>query len=57
MAQSGGYLLAAAGPPLFGLLHDRTSGWIWPLALVLAATVLQALVGVLVGRDRFALGE
>ncbi|GAA3690985.1 CynX/NimT family MFS transporter [Arthrobacter ginkgonis] len=57
MAQSGGYLLAAAGPPLFGLLHERTSAWIWPLALVLAATLLQALVGVLVGRNRFALGE
>ena len=57
MAQSGGYLLAAAGPPLFGLLHDRTAGWFWPLALVLAVAALQAAVGVLVGRDRFALPE
>ncbi|GER22270.1 cyanate transporter [Zafaria cholistanensis] len=55
MAQTGGYLLAAAGPPLFGLLHDQSAGWIWPLALVLAASVLQALVGVPVGRDRYAL--
>ncbi len=42
MAQSVGYLLAAAGPAAFGALHDVTGGWRIPLAslgLVLVAKV------------------
>ena len=34
MAQSFGYLLAASGPVLFGLLHDSTGGWIVPLLIL-----------------------
>jgi CP family cyanate transporter-like MFS transporter len=37
MAQSGGYLVAAAGPLTFGLLHSVTGGWtgsIWLLVLL-----------------------
>lgn len=43
MAQSAGYLVAAVGPALFGLLHDLSQGWNVPLgflALVLAAKVV-----------------
>ncbi|UOR01946.1 MFS transporter [Leucobacter allii] len=53
MAQSIGYLIAAPGPALFGLAHEASGAWIWPLALLLAASLGQALVGLAVGRERF----
>ncbi|WP_405116770.1 MFS transporter [Paenibacillus sp. FSL K6-1217] len=53
MAQSAGYLLAAAGPALFGLLHDASGGWNAPLALLAAACVLLLLAGMGAGRDRY----
>ncbi len=34
--QSTGYLIAAAGPFLVGVVHDATGGWTWPLVLLLA---------------------
>lgn len=52
MAQSIGYLLAALGPTLFGLLHDLTQGWQLPLAILLGLTLLQMLFGILAGRNR-----
>lgn len=52
MAQSVGYLLAALGPTLFGLLHDLTRGWQLPLGILLGLTLLQMLFGVLAGRNR-----
>lgn len=54
MAQSIGYLFAAAGPPLFGALHGWTGAWFWPLSVVMAASVLQVVTGCFVGRERFA---
>jgi CP family cyanate transporter-like MFS transporter len=42
MAQSVGYLLAASGPPLVGLLRDLSKGWDVPLALCLALTLVIA---------------
>ncbi|QSF46753.1 CynX/NimT family MFS transporter [Paenibacillus tianjinensis] len=53
MAQSVGYLLAAAGPALFGLLHDATHSWNAPLALLAAASLLLFVVGMGAGRDRY----
>lgn len=53
MAQSLGYLLAAAGPPLFGVLHGMTGGWKAPLAIILAASLAQVVAGAYVGRERF----
>lgn len=50
MAQAFGYLLASSGPFLFGLLHDRTGGWIAPLVVLLALGVVQMVAGVLAGR-------
>ncbi|PVD39873.1 MFS transporter [Serratia liquefaciens] len=52
MAQSVGYLLAALGPTLFGLLHDLTQGWRLPLMVLLCLTLLQMLFGMLAGRNR-----
>lgn len=49
MAQSIGYLLAAAGPVLFGLLHTLSSGWHVPLLLMCAAAIAQTVVAVVAG--------
>ncbi|MBW4084983.1 MFS transporter [Paenibacillus sp. S150] len=53
MAQSIGYLLAAMGPALFGLLHDMTRSWSLPLALLAAASVLLLVAGMGAGSSRF----
>lgn len=45
MAQSVGYLLAAVGPFLFGLLHDQTNSWQLSLYLLIFMTVILLLVG------------
>lgn len=39
MAQSFGYALAAAGPPLFGALHDCTGNWEVPFILLFVASL------------------
>jgi len=51
MAQSVGYLLAAAGPSLFGVLRDATQAWKVPLALLLAITVCLLIAGLGAARD------
>jgi MFS transporter, CP family, cyanate transporter len=52
MAQTVGYVLAAAGPFAVGALHDVTGGWTVPLLLLLALLAIQGTAGVLAGRDR-----
>ncbi|BDH46227.1 MFS transporter [Salmonella enterica subsp. enterica serovar Choleraesuis] len=52
MAQSVGYLLAAFGPPLMGMLHDVTGHWAAPLAAVALLAILMAVAGACAGRDR-----
>lgn len=52
MAQTWGYLVAAAGPLLLGAVHEATSGWGWPIGLLLAVCAVLALLGVGAGRDR-----
>ena len=54
MAQSMGYLLATAGPPLFGVLHDGSGGWVVPLLALAVVVVLQLIAGVVAGRTRSA---
>lgn len=53
MTQGLGYLLAAAGPLVFGMLHGLTGSWDASLMLLLTALVLQVAVGLVVGRPRF----
>ena len=53
MAQSVGYLVAAAGPILFGALLDLTEAWTLPFLVVVLTLVALAVVGSVVGRDRF----
>lgn len=50
MAQSVGYLVAAAGPVAAGYLAERTGSWHPTLWLVVAVAALQVLVGIAAGR-------
>ncbi|MER7080402.1 MFS transporter, CP family, cyanate transporter [Saccharopolyspora kobensis] len=50
MAQSVGYLLAAVGPVLFGLLRSTGSGWQAPLALMCVTAAAQTAAAVVAGR-------
>ncbi|WP_380281616.1 CynX/NimT family MFS transporter [Kitasatospora purpeofusca] len=50
MAQSVGYLLAAVGPVVFGLLHSLGSGWRAPLLLMVVAAAAQTVVALVAGR-------
>ncbi|HEV2778344.1 MAG TPA: MFS transporter [Actinophytocola sp.] len=52
MGQSLGYLLAALGPLLFGVLHDATGGWSAPLVILAALIGVQAVVALGAGRAR-----
>lgn len=52
MAQSVGYLLAAAGPVAVGALHDVSGSWTPALVVLVVADVLLVAVGWRVGRDR-----
>jgi len=52
MAQAIGYLLAASGPILFGLIHDWMGNWTVPLLLILAISVVYGLLGLAAGADR-----
>jgi len=40
-----GYLLAAAGPILFGFVHDLTHNWTIPLLILVAAAILLFIFG------------
>lgn len=51
MAQSVGYGIAAAGPVIFGALHDWTHGWTAPLWMLAICGVVQAVVGWNAGRN------
>lgn len=51
MAQSIGYLIAAAGPVVIGTLHDATGGWRVPLAVLAGLAAVHTGVGLRAGRD------
>ncbi|MFC6236059.1 MFS transporter, partial [Leucobacter soli] len=59
MAQSVGYLIAAAGPIVFGWLLGLGGGssgaWIAPFALVWLVTAVQIVFGLAVRKPRFVL--
>ncbi len=40
--QCGGYLMAAAGPFLFGTLHELTGSWTLPLVVITLLAIVQA---------------
>ncbi|RNF86067.1 MFS transporter [Montanilutibacter psychrotolerans] len=47
-----GYVLSCAGPLLFGLLHDRFGGWLWPFAFLTVCLLVLATGGYLACRPR-----
>ena len=50
MAQSVGYLLAAFGPLLFGLLHVVFGSWQPAILLLCGVTMIQGIAGFIAGR-------
>nr|WP_296071161.1 MFS transporter [uncultured Actinoplanes sp.] len=52
MAQSVGYLVAAAGPIAIGALHDASGSWTLALIILLLTDVVLAGFGYLAGRNR-----
>jgi CP family cyanate transporter-like MFS transporter len=50
MAQCVGYLLAAAGPTLVGVIHDVSGGWTVPLAACAILSLIMAILGLFAGR-------
>ncbi len=50
MAQSIGYLLAAAGPIVFGYLHDATDGWRVPFGFLFVVLLAKLAAGLPAGR-------
>lgn len=57
MAQSFGYLLAASGPPIFGMLFDFTNGWTIPLSLLIIATFAILIVGLGAAKNEYVSEE
>jgi CP family cyanate transporter-like MFS transporter len=53
MGQSFGYLLAAFGPLLFGVLHDSTGSWTTPLVILVGLITVQSIVSLGAGRNRY----
>lgn len=51
MAQSIGYLIAAAGPLLLGILHDTTNSWALPLMVLVVLGFAMAGAGYGAGRN------
>ncbi len=52
MAQSFGYLMAAAGPVLFGALHDLNNSWYLPLVVLGIIAVIILVCGIQAGKNR-----
>ena len=53
MAQSFGYLLAAFGPLVFGLLRDVTESWTTPLVMLIVASVFLFIFGMGAGKKGY----
>ncbi|MEV6346520.1 MFS transporter [Actinoplanes sp. NPDC051851] len=52
MAQSVGYIVAAAGPIVVGALHDATGSWSLPLTVIIVLDLILITFGWLSGRPR-----
>lgn len=45
-----GYTLGALGPLVFGLLHELSGGWTWPMAFLLVTALAVLVAGAVIGR-------
>jgi CP family cyanate transporter-like MFS transporter len=52
MAQTGGYLIAALGVLVVGVLHAAVGGWSLPVGFLLALMLPQLVCGLVAGRPR-----
>lgn len=50
MAQSGGYLIASAGPVFFGYMYESTGSWNIPVIAIAVVTVIMVFAGIEVER-------
>lgn len=51
MSQSVGYLFAAIGPLLFGILHDATNSWNMSFGILLVTSIIIMIIGSRAGRN------
>ncbi|SCL64016.1 MFS transporter [Micromonospora chersina] len=51
-AQSTGYVIAALGPLLVGVLYEATGGWTAPIGFLLVALAVQTAAGMVIARPR-----
>ncbi|MDG4821800.1 MFS transporter [Asanoa sp. WMMD1127] len=56
-AQSVGYLFAALGPLLVGILYEATGGWIAPIGVLGGALVVQAAASLVISRPSYVEDE
>ncbi|MEH1099153.1 MFS transporter [Micromonospora sp. CPCC 205561] len=56
-SQSVGYLIAALGPLLVGILYGTTGGWTAPIGFLLAALAVQTGAGMVIARPRYVEDE
>jgi CP family cyanate transporter-like MFS transporter len=52
-SQSVGYVVAAAGPLLVGVLHGATGGWTWPFVLLFVDLAVMGVAGWVIGKHRY----
>jgi CP family cyanate transporter-like MFS transporter len=52
-AQSTGYLIAALGPFVVGVLYEATGGWSVPMVFLIAAALVQGVAGLFAAKSRF----
>jgi CP family cyanate transporter-like MFS transporter len=55
MAQSVGYMLAAAGPFMVGALHGATGGWTLPMLVLIVLLAPLLIAGLVASQDRHVL--
>ncbi|MET8906271.1 MFS transporter [Micromonospora sp. NPDC004551] len=51
-AQSTGYVIAALGPLLVGILYEATGGWTAPIGFLVVALAVQTAAGLVIARPR-----
>lgn len=56
-AQSTGYVIAALGPLLVGILYEATGGWRVPIGFLLIALAVQTAAGLAIARPRYVEDE
>ncbi len=55
--QSFGYVLAALGPLLVGVLYEATGGWTAPMGVLVVALAVQTVAGLVIARPRYVEDE